>query len=179
MRANQGKSRRCCGERCDQPGRGGLGAAGGVAPPDTEHFWGFPPAQRLVYGGEVTNEPLDPFLGDPHDPAAALARDDSGDPLTPAEREDVLADLEDLDVFQALLEPKGVRGIVVDCEDCGEPHFFNWDLMRGNLLYLLEAGQTRVHEPAFGPDPATFVSWDYARGYADGVLSGAEDAEPG
>jgi len=135
----------------------------------------FPRAARLVYGGVVTNEPLDPFLGDPHDPAAALARDEAGDPLTPAEREDVLADLEDLDIFQALLEPKGVRGIVVDCEDCGEPHFFNWDLMRGNLMYLLEAGQTRVHEPAFGPDPSAFVSWDYARGYADGVLSAAEE----
>ncbi|MBI1759655.1 MAG: DUF5319 domain-containing protein [Actinobacteria bacterium] len=123
----------------------------------------------------MTDEPRDPFLGDPHDPAAALDGDEPGAPLSPVEREDVLADLEDLDIFQALLDPKGVRGIVVDCEDCGEPHFFGWDLMRGNLLYLLEAGQTRVHEPAFGPDPSAYVSWDYARGYADGAVAATDE----
>jgi hypothetical protein len=128
----------------------------------------------LVYGGDVTDEPLDPFLGDPHDPAAALDGDEPITPLTPAEREDVLADLEDLDVFQALLEPRHVRGIVVDCEDCVEPHYFGWDLMRANLLHLMGTGQTRVHEPAFGPDPSRYVSWDYARGYADGVLACGE-----
>jgi hypothetical protein len=34
-----------------------------------------------------------------------------------------------------------------------------------------------VHEPAFDPDPAQYVSWDYARGFADGVLDTAENAE--
>lgn len=119
--------------------------------------------------------PLDPFHGDPSDPAAALDHDDLDDPvgvpLTPAECEDVLADLADLEVFEALLDPRGVRGIVVDCDDCGEPHFFGWDLMRGNLTHLLDAGQTRVHEPAYRPDPAHYVSWEYARGFADGVMA--------
>jgi hypothetical protein len=32
-----------------------------------------------------------------------------------------------------------------------------------------------VHEPAFAPDPADYVSWDYARGFADGVLTADED----
>lgn len=118
--------------------------------------------------------PLDPFHGDPSDPAAALDHeldDPVAVPLTPAERDDVLADLEDLDVFEALLAPRGIRGVVVDCDDCGEPHFFGWELMRGNLTHLLAAGQTRVHEPAYRPDTAHYVSWEYARGYADGVLA--------
>lgn len=116
--------------------------------------------------------PLDPFHGDPADPAAELPEDDEEprEPLSPEEREDVLADLADLEVFQALLEPKGVRGLVVECEDCGEPHYFGWDLLKSNLRHLLDAGQSRVHEPAFGPDPADYVSWDYARGYADAML---------
>jgi hypothetical protein len=103
-------------------------------------------------GGVTDDAPLDPFLGDPSDPAATLddldTSDPAGAPLTPAEREDVLADLEDLEVFQTLLEPRGVRGIVVECEDCGESHFFGWELMRSNLRHLLDVGRTRVHEPA-------------------------------
>src|SRR3954471_4337682 len=128
--------------------------------------------------GQVTDDaPLDPFLGDPADPSSAL--DDLDDapadaPLNPDEREDVLADLEDIEVFQALLMPRGIRGIVVECDDCGEPHYFGWDLMRSNLRHLLDVGSTRVHEPAFGPDPARYVSWEYARGFADGAFAAAE-----
>lgn len=115
--------------------------------------------------------PPDPFESDPLDPAAAFPDDDDeAPPLTPDEREEVLADLEDLEVFRALLEPRGVRGLVVDCDDCEEPHYFAWELLRANLMHLLDAGQTRVHEPAYQPDPAEYVSWDYARGYADAVL---------
>src|SRR6266487_3161532 len=98
-----------------------------------------------------------------------------GEPLTPAEREDVLADLEDLEIFQTLLSARGVRGIVVECEDCGESHYFGWELMRGNLRHLLDAGRTRVHEPAYGPDPTRYVSWEYARGFADGAFAAAEE----
>ena len=120
--------------------------------------------------------PLDPFANDPHDPAAELDEDDDANvPLTLEEREDVLADLEDLEVFQALLDPRGVRGLVVDCQDCAEPHFFAWDLLRANLRGVLDGGQPHVHEPAFSPDPADYVSWDYARGFADGVLTADED----
>jgi hypothetical protein len=125
--------------------------------------------------------PPDPFAGDPEDPAAELASLDATDqdalePLSPDEREGVLDDLEDLDVFAALLEPRGVRGLVVDCADCGEEHFFGWDLLRGNLRHLLDSGTPRVHEPAFDPDPSHYVTWEYARGYADGVLSADETA---
>jgi hypothetical protein len=27
----------------------------------------------------------------------------------------------------------------------------------------------RPHEPAFDPDPRSYVTWEYCRGYADGV----------
>jgi hypothetical protein len=120
--------------------------------------------------------PLDPFAGDPSDPAAELGHtdEDLDEPLTADERSGLLEDLEDLEIFQALLEPRSVRGLVVDCEDCHEPHFFAWDLLRGNLKSLLDNGSPHVHEPAYGPDPADYVSWDYARGFADGVLTADE-----
>lgn len=124
---------------------------------------------------------VDPFHGDPDDPVAELAAfddDDEGDelpePLTPDERTEVLADLSDLDGFQALLEGRGIRGLVVDCGSCDEAHYFGWALLRSNLRHLLEVGETRVHEPAFAPDPEHYVSWDYARGYADAVLDADE-----
>lgn len=131
-----------------------------------------------VYRGTVQDEPLDPFAGDPADPSAELAGldepdidDTSGesDPLNDAEREDVLEDLADLEIYQALLGPVGVRGLVIECEDCHEPHYFDWDLLGANLRHLLESGRPRVHEPAFDPDPEHYVTWEYARGYADGV----------
>jgi hypothetical protein len=131
---------------------------------------------------------MDPFSGDsgdfedpvdPTDPTAAFGFDDDPDgvdePLTPAEREDVVADLADLDVFEALLAPRGVRGLVVDCADCQVPHYFGWALLRSNLRQLLDVGTTTVHEPAYDPDPSHYVSWDYARGYVDGVADTAED----
>jgi hypothetical protein len=117
----------------------------------------------------VHDEPIDPFSGDPVDPAGELDADDLGDSLTVDERKDVLEDLADLEIYQALLLPLGFRGLVIDCEDCHQPHYFDWDLLRGNLRQLLESGRPRVHEPAFDPDPDHYVTWDYARGYADGV----------
>ena len=120
----------------------------------------------------VQEEPIDPFNGDPADPAAGLddlAEDAENDPLTEAERQDVLEDLSDLEIYQALLSPTGIRGLVIECEDCHEPHYFDWDLLRGNLRHLLSNGRPRVHEPAYDPDPDHYVTWEYARGYADGV----------
>jgi hypothetical protein len=124
--------------------------------------------------------PRDPFAGDPRDPAAELARLDPEDaeplePLSPDEREDLLEDLADLDVFRALLEPRGARGLVVDCGDCEEEHFFGWDLLQANLRHLLDTGGPRVHEPAFDPDPADYVTWEFARGFAAGVQAADEE----
>jgi Family of unknown function (DUF5319) len=125
----------------------------------------------------VHEEPLDPFAGDPADPASELAGLDGGedesavdaDALDPGEREDVLEDLADPEIYKALLSPVGVRGLVIECEDCHEPHYFDWDLLGSNLRHLLTSGQPRVHEPAYDPDPEHYVTWEYARGYADGV----------
>jgi hypothetical protein len=125
-----------------------------------------------------SHEPVDPFAGDPHDPAHELAALDDLDesavdePLGPQEREDVLEDLQDLEVFEALLAPRGVRGLVVECGDCSDPHWFCWDLLRSNLRHLLDTGTHRVHEPAYAPDPAAYVTWDYARGFTDASLEG-------
>jgi len=101
----------------------------------------------------------------------------SGEPLSPEDREEILVDLEDLEVFQTLLEPRGVRGLVVDCADCDCEHYFEWELLRGNLRHLLDVGSTRVHEPAFDPDPADYVSWDYAQGFTDATLEAAQGEE--
>ena len=123
--------------------------------------------------------PRDPFAGDPADPSAELARLDPVDeepvePLDPTEREHVLDDLGDLEVFEALLGPRDVDGLVVDCGDCEQEHFFGWALLKENLRHLLDAGGPRVHEPAFDPDPHRYVTWDYARGFTDGVESADE-----
>ncbi len=129
-------------------------------------------SRRGEYGKGVQEEPIDPFNGDPADPAAGLddlSEDADAEELTEAERQDVLEDLSDLEIYQALLGPTGIRGLVIECEDCHEPHYFDWDLLRGNLRHLLSSGRPRVHEPAYDPDPDHYVTWEYARGYADGV----------
>jgi len=113
--------------------------------------------------------PLDPFLDDPNDPATLLDDVDPAVPLTEEERSDVAADLGELIDFTAALAPLGFRGVVVDCGDCGEPHYFSWALMQANLRALLGRGAAQAHEPAFEPDPDNFVSWDYARGYTDAL----------
>jgi Family of unknown function (DUF5319) len=111
------------------------------------------------------------------DPADELPDepDDEDRPLLPHEREDVLAELEELAQFRALLESRSIRGLAVDCDDCGETHYLGWDLLTENLRHLLDDGRMRVHEPAFDPDPNQYVSWDYARGYADAVLDADEE----
>ena len=122
-------------------------------------------------GGPVDG-PVDPFLGDPDDPASLLDPVDGNEPVPPLsddERADVLADLAELESFRATLGPQGTAGITVDCGDCGEQHYFSWELMAANLRALLGEGRTHVHEPAFAPDPDSYVSWEYARGYVDAV----------
>jgi hypothetical protein len=118
--------------------------------------------------------PRDPFADDPNDPTAALGELDDSEPLTLAERDEALTDLADVEVFRSLLEPQGVLGLVLDCPECGEQHYFDWDLLRGNLRQMIDHGRPQVHEPAFEPDPGDYVSWEYARGYVDGVIDTEE-----
>ncbi|MDQ4105149.1 MAG: DUF5319 domain-containing protein, partial [Actinomycetota bacterium] len=100
--------------------------------------------------------PPDPFAGDPDDPALALgALDDpenADEPLNDEERAGLIADLSDLAVYQALLAPRGLRGIAVDCPDCAEQHYHDWHMLRASLQQLLQAGRMRPHEPAYDPD---------------------------
>lgn len=122
--------------------------------------------------------PLDPFLEDPNDPAGLLADNEPGRPLSADERADVLADIEELASFRAALESQAVEGVAVHCDDCGEHHFFGWDLMLANLRALLGEGRTHVHEPAYSPDHMAYVSWDYARGYLDALGTMSKSDRP-
>jgi len=104
------------------------------------------------------------------EPAGGDPPDDER-PLDPEERAALRQDLVDVQVLKEVLEPKGLKGAVFYCPDCGEDHFLGWDLLAGNLQELLEAGESPVHEPAFEPNPIDYVSWDYARGFLDGYES--------
>ena len=72
-----------------------------------------------------------------------------------------------------LLGHRGIRGLVVCCEDCKQDHYHDWDMLRANLLQLLVDGTVRPHEPAYDPQPDAYVTWDYCRGYADASMNGA------
>ncbi|HET9142043.1 DUF5319 domain-containing protein [Actinophytocola sp.] len=116
--------------------------------------------------------PPDPFADDPDDPVWSLGPDEEPPPpVTAEERSELLADLADLAVYESLLAPRGVRGVVVDCGECQEPHFHDWALLRASLEQLLQDGRMRPHEPAFNPSPADYVTWEYCKGFADGAKS--------
>src|SRR3954451_10913132 len=104
------------------------------------------------------------------------------------ERAGVLDDLAELEFFRTLLEPTGIKGIVVDCPDCEEEHHVDWALMQANLRQLLgggrrgrrlEGGRPGRNAPRFDPNPDDYVSWDYASGHADAILAAAAEAEGG
>jgi Family of unknown function (DUF5319) len=123
--------------------------------------------------------PPDPFADDPLDPSAALDAIEPGQPLDPQERTAVEADLADLAVYEALLANKGIRGLVVSCDECQQDHYHDWDMLRANLLQLLVDGTVRPHEPAYDPEPDAYVTWDYCRGYADASLNEAASESDG
>lgn len=123
-----------------------------------------PCAASKGYAGNVQDEPQDPF---PHDPDGHLPGGETHDPLTETERAELMDDLGSLDSFQKVLEPTGVHGLVVECPDCSEPHYFDWGLLKNNLAHVLGDNSPRIHEPAFDPNPDDYVTWDYARGYTD------------
>lgn len=91
------------------------------------------------------------------------------EPLDDRETALIQQDLIDLDEFEAAFRPEGYRGVAVWCQDCGEEHYYPWDMLRGNLQVLMDTGETPVHEPAFAPEPDRYVQWEYARGYVDAL----------
>lgn len=113
--------------------------------------------------------PLDPFLDSGSDPAEVFDSEEEPEPLDDTELQMIREDLADLEIFQRLLDPRGIKGIVVDCGGCGEIHYFAWEIMRANLNHMMQVGQSRVHEPPYEPKVEEFVSWDYARGFADAL----------
>jgi hypothetical protein len=84
--------------------------------------------------------------------------------LDPEEAENVRADLEDLRGMGQVFHPQGVKGVVIACPDCGENHFYEWDLLKENLEHMLATGEPRMHEPAFED-----IQWDYGKGYIDAL----------
>jgi hypothetical protein len=91
-----------------------------------------------------------------------------------SERRALHQDLLDVRVLKKVLGARGIRGIVSWCPDCESDHFVGWELLAGNLEQIIQSGRPPVHEPAWEPDPDEYVSWDYARGFLDGV-----EARPG
>jgi RNA polymerase subunit RPABC4/transcription elongation factor Spt4 len=89
--------------------------------------------------------------------------------LDPEEREDIEADLEDLAGMRTVFEAQGVRGVVIACPDCGSNHFYEWELLKENLDYMLQTGEPRMHEPAYEPREDEYIQWDYGKGYVDAL----------
>jgi Family of unknown function (DUF5319) len=102
-----------------------------------------------------------------HDPEPEEEEGPRG--LDSQEREDIELDLEDLQGMQQVFEPQGVRGVVIACPDCGSNHFYEWDLLRENLDYMLQHGEPRMHEPAYEPREDEYIQWDYGKGYVDAL----------
>ena len=90
-------------------------------------------------------------------------------PLDGEERRNIEADLRDLKQMRGMFEPQGVRGVVVACPDCGEDHYYGWDLLRESLEHMLKTGEPRMHEPAYDPREEEYVLWDYGKGYVDAL----------
>ncbi len=89
--------------------------------------------------------------------------------LTPQERRDIQADLHDLGAMRGAFSQQGVKGVVIACQDCGENHYYEWELLKDNLEHMLERGEPRMHEPAFDIAEEEYIQWDYGKGYVDAL----------
>lgn len=114
--------------------------------------------------------PRDPFADDPNDPAAFIEDDEELPPLTEEERMSYLADLHMVSQFRAVLDPRGVRGIVFWCSGCEEKHYFDWDFLEASLQSAAYNGPHIAHEPGTHTDPEDYVTWDYALGFMNGLM---------
>lgn len=111
--------------------------------------------------------PPDPFADDPNDPASFLEPDVEDVPVSEEEKVGLRQDLTLVRKFRKLLEPHGARGITMFCEDCGEPHYYDWNIIESNITLMLNDQTMPVHEPLVQPNPHDYVTWDYCLGYAD------------
>ena len=93
----------------------------------------------------------------------------SSSELDPEERENIRADLEDLQAMREVFGQQGVKGVVIACPDCGSNHYYEWDLLRENLEHMLETGEPRMHEPAFEVREEEYIQGDYGKGFVDAL----------
>ncbi|HEY1332445.1 MAG TPA: DUF5319 family protein [Actinomycetota bacterium] len=117
--------------------------------------------------------PDDDPIDEPSDPEDA----EPPKPLEPQERENVEADLEDLSSMRSVFEAQGAKGVVINCTDCGENHFYGWELLHDSLEHMLKTGEPRMHEPAYAPKEDDYVVWDYGKGYVDALADAGLDPE--
>ncbi|WP_297191076.1 DUF5319 domain-containing protein [uncultured Corynebacterium sp.] len=117
--------------------------------------------------------PLDPFAGDPNDPASFIEDDDTDmqQPLSMEQRASLMEDLRWLGEFKKHIAPRGYRGIFFFCEDCRENHFYDWDILVDHYRAMLNGELSPVHEPGVGVRPEEYLPWDYCLGFVDGIHS--------
>ncbi|HSL16050.1 MAG TPA: DUF5319 family protein [Actinomycetota bacterium] len=122
------------------------------------------------------NEPIEPDDGDREERGD---REPTEDPyvLDAHEEENVRADLDDLGDMRDVFGPQGVKGVVIACPDCGENHFYEWDLLKENLEHMLQTGEPRMHEPAFEVREDEYIQWDYGKGYIDALADSGLEPE--
>ena len=98
-----------------------------------------------------------------------MADEEQPEPLEGDERENIQADLEDLESMRGVFEPQGTKGVVIACPDCGSDHYYGWELLQESLQHMLSTGEPRMHEPAFEPKEEDYLLWDYGKGYVDAL----------
>lgn len=92
--------------------------------------------------------------------------------LDPEERESILEEIEDLASLRDVFEERGFKGVMITCAECGEDHYYDWDMLKESLANMLQTGEPLMHEPAVEPDPDQYISWDYGRGWLDAAAEG-------
>lgn len=122
--------------------------------------------------------PLDPFADDPNDPASFLEPEEDFPPLSDEELKALQLDLANVKDFRRLLEPRGIRGVSMLCDDCDEVHYYDWGIIESNITTLLKQQIVPVHEPGAKPNPDEYVTWDYCLGYADAMDFAFNGARP-
>lgn len=98
-----------------------------------------------------------------------MGDEEQPEPLEGEERENIQADLEDLESMRGVFEPQGTKGVVIACPDCGSDHYYGWELLQESLQHMLSTGEPRMHEPAFEPKEEDYLLWDYGKGYVDAL----------
>ena len=115
--------------------------------------------------------PPDPFNKE-DDPSLFLDPVDPPMNLSTEDLVEIQTELRELNLFKKVLGSQGIRGLVNYCEDCGELHYYDWNILLSHYQQLLVERQSQPHEPAFNVDPSLYVSWDYCRGYCDREVFG-------